>query len=191
MCILEVYIIIASVLWEENKFEPIDVECFNCSFISLNLIIYMICWLAKRTGVFVWRWGRHIRQTCGTCSSLFWKGIDQRDRKHFCYAFIRARLASKDGCYAKNRRPCSWRLVFLVWKLNSYVFLFKTILLLICVGAAQYACFPSLLKQLVGPLSLQLADRRSSIVKQVCIIYNAPFALCVLNFVKSSFIAFN
>ncbi len=34
-------------------------------------------------------------------------------------------------------------------------------------GATEYACFPLLLKQLVGPLSLQLADRRSSIVKQV------------------------
>jgi CLIP-associating protein 1/2 len=34
-------------------------------------------------------------------------------------------------------------------------------------GATEYACFPLLLKQLVGPLNLQLADRRSSIVKQV------------------------
>ena len=169
MCILEVYIIIASVLWEENKFEPIDVECFNCSFISLNLIIYMICWLAKRTGVFVWRWGRHIRQTCGTCSSLFWKGIDQRDRKHFCYAFIRARLASKDGCYAKNRRPYSWWSVSHVGIPMDFcdISLFIGFLSL-CIGASEYACFPSLLKQLVGPLNLQLADRRSSIVKQVC-----------------------
>lgn len=34
-------------------------------------------------------------------------------------------------------------------------------------GAADYPCFRGLLKQLVGPLSTQLADRRSSIVKQV------------------------
>lgn len=34
-------------------------------------------------------------------------------------------------------------------------------------GAADYPCFRSLLKQLVGPLSTQLSDRRSSIVKQV------------------------
>ncbi|XP_031483143.1 CLIP-associated protein isoform X1 [Nymphaea colorata] len=35
-------------------------------------------------------------------------------------------------------------------------------------GAAEYASFQSLLKQLVGPLSGQLSDRRSSIVKQAC-----------------------
>ncbi|KAH7387488.1 hypothetical protein KP509_16G025400 [Ceratopteris richardii] len=35
-------------------------------------------------------------------------------------------------------------------------------------GAATYACFPYLLKQLIRPLSIQLADRRSSIVKQAC-----------------------
>ncbi|CAN6485849.1 unnamed protein product [Victoria cruziana] len=35
-------------------------------------------------------------------------------------------------------------------------------------GATDYASFPSLLKQLVGPLSIQLSDRRSSIVKQAC-----------------------
>lgn len=34
-------------------------------------------------------------------------------------------------------------------------------------GAADYPCFRGLLKQLVGPLSTQLSDRRSSIVKQV------------------------
>eukprot|EP00249_Psilotum_nudum_P025551 c30161_g1_i1 orf=1-531(-) len=39
---------------------------------------------------------------------------------------------------------------------------------LICGGATEYACFPLLVKQLVGPLSLQLSDRRSSIVKQAC-----------------------
>ncbi|CAM6027395.1 unnamed protein product [Sphagnum balticum] len=39
-------------------------------------------------------------------------------------------------------------------------------------GATEYACFPLLLKQLVGPLSLQLADRRSSIVKQACHLLN-------------------
>ncbi|KAG7025263.1 CLIP-associated protein [Cucurbita argyrosperma subsp. argyrosperma] len=33
-------------------------------------------------------------------------------------------------------------------------------------GAADYPCFKGLLKQLVGPLSTQLSDRRSSIVKQ-------------------------
>lgn len=34
-------------------------------------------------------------------------------------------------------------------------------------GATDYSCFRGLLKQLVGPLSTQLADRRSTIVKQV------------------------
>ncbi|XP_021643742.2 CLIP-associated protein isoform X2 [Hevea brasiliensis] len=34
--------------------------------------------------------------------------------------------------------------------------------------AADYSCFRGLLKQLVGPLSTQLSDRRSSIVKQAC-----------------------
>ncbi|KAG4959413.1 hypothetical protein JHK87_036046 [Glycine soja] len=34
--------------------------------------------------------------------------------------------------------------------------------------AADYPCFFGLLKQLVGPLSTQLSDRRSSIVKQAC-----------------------
>lgn len=36
-------------------------------------------------------------------------------------------------------------------------------------GAVDYPCFRGLLKQLVGPLSSQLSDRRSSIVKQVCL----------------------
>ncbi|KAJ7972547.1 CLIP-associated protein-like [Quillaja saponaria] len=35
-------------------------------------------------------------------------------------------------------------------------------------GAVDYPCFRGLLKQLVGPLSTQLSDRRSSIVKQAC-----------------------
>ncbi|KAF5174856.1 Clip-associated protein [Thalictrum thalictroides] len=35
-------------------------------------------------------------------------------------------------------------------------------------GAADYPCFPALLKQLVAPLSTQLSDRRSSVVKQGC-----------------------
>ncbi|GAV63851.1 HEAT domain-containing protein/CLASP_N domain-containing protein [Cephalotus follicularis] len=35
-------------------------------------------------------------------------------------------------------------------------------------GAADYPCFRGLLKQLVNPISLQLSDRRSSIVKQAC-----------------------
>ncbi|XVE78036.1 hypothetical protein DITRI_Ditri13aG0111900 [Diplodiscus trichospermus] len=39
---------------------------------------------------------------------------------------------------------------------------------LVCGGAADYPCFKGLLKQLVGPLSTQLSDRRSSIVKQAC-----------------------
>ncbi|KAH7302208.1 hypothetical protein KP509_23G060800 [Ceratopteris richardii] len=39
---------------------------------------------------------------------------------------------------------------------------------LVAGGAAEFACFPSLLKQLINPLSVQLADRRSSIVKQAC-----------------------
>ncbi|WOG95005.1 hypothetical protein DCAR_0314307 [Daucus carota subsp. sativus] len=39
---------------------------------------------------------------------------------------------------------------------------------LVIGGATDYPCFRGLLKQLVGPLSTQLADRRSSIVKQGC-----------------------
>eukprot|EP00256_Glycine_max_P054180 XP_014620979.1 CLIP-associated protein isoform X2 [Glycine max] len=39
---------------------------------------------------------------------------------------------------------------------------------LVLGGAADYPCFFGLLKQLVGPLSTQLSDRRSSIVKQAC-----------------------
>ncbi|KAK7345692.1 hypothetical protein VNO77_16302 [Canavalia gladiata] len=39
---------------------------------------------------------------------------------------------------------------------------------LVLGGAADYPCFCGLLKQLVGPLSAQLSDRRSSIVKQAC-----------------------
>ncbi|KAF4378140.1 hypothetical protein G4B88_022963 [Cannabis sativa] len=35
-------------------------------------------------------------------------------------------------------------------------------------GAVDYPCFRGLLKQLVGPLSVQLSDRRSTIVKQAC-----------------------
>lgn len=34
-------------------------------------------------------------------------------------------------------------------------------------GATEYSCFMSLMKQLVPPLTIQLSDRRSSIVKQV------------------------
>ncbi|XP_038682288.1 CLIP-associated protein isoform X2 [Tripterygium wilfordii] len=39
---------------------------------------------------------------------------------------------------------------------------------LVVGGAADYPCFRGLLKQLVGPFSTQLSDRRSSIVKQAC-----------------------
>ncbi|KAM7271620.1 hypothetical protein ACFE04_030834 [Oxalis oulophora] len=39
---------------------------------------------------------------------------------------------------------------------------------LICGGAIDYPCFQGLLKQLVGPLTSQLLDRRSTIVKQAC-----------------------
>ncbi|KAL2556890.1 CLIP-associated protein [Forsythia ovata] len=39
---------------------------------------------------------------------------------------------------------------------------------LVIGGAVDYPCFRGLLKQLVGPLSTQLSDRRSSIVKQAC-----------------------
>lgn len=43
---------------------------------------------------------------------------------------------------------------------------------LIFGGAADYPCFRGLLKQLIGPLSTQLSDRRSSIVKQACHLLN-------------------
>ncbi|KAK7336949.1 hypothetical protein VNO77_17503 [Canavalia gladiata] len=39
---------------------------------------------------------------------------------------------------------------------------------LVLGGGADYPCFRGLLKQLVGPLSTQLSDRRSTIVKQAC-----------------------
>ncbi|KAK4775013.1 hypothetical protein SAY86_009948 [Trapa natans] len=39
---------------------------------------------------------------------------------------------------------------------------------LVIGGAVDYPCFQGLLKQLVDPLSTQLSDRRSSIVKQAC-----------------------
>lgn len=39
---------------------------------------------------------------------------------------------------------------------------------LIFGGATDYPCFRGLLKQLIGPLSTQLSDRRSSVVKQAC-----------------------
>ncbi|KAK2986374.1 hypothetical protein RJ640_026638 [Escallonia rubra] len=39
---------------------------------------------------------------------------------------------------------------------------------LVIGGAVDYPCFRGLIKQLAGPLSTQLADRRSSIVKQAC-----------------------
>ncbi|GAB2281986.1 hypothetical protein Dimus_016550 [Dionaea muscipula] len=39
---------------------------------------------------------------------------------------------------------------------------------LVIGGAIDYPCFRGLLKQLIGPLSTQLSDRRSSIVKQAC-----------------------
>ncbi|WOL00181.1 CLIP-associated protein [Canna indica] len=39
-------------------------------------------------------------------------------------------------------------------------------------GAMDYQSFPALLKQLVAPLSTQLLDRRSSIVKQACHLLN-------------------
>ncbi|CAL5353551.1 hypothetical protein CsSME_00041593 [Camellia sinensis var. sinensis] len=43
---------------------------------------------------------------------------------------------------------------------------------LVIGGAVDYPCFRGLLKQLVGPLSTQLSDRRSSIVKQACHLLN-------------------
>eukprot|EP00250_Pteridium_aquilinum_P029698 c39971_g1_i1 orf=592-5070(-) len=65
---------------------------------------------------------------------------------------------------------------------------------LVCGGAAEYACFPALLKQLTNPLSLQLADRRSSIVKQACHLLNllskellADFEQCAEAFIPVLF----
>lgn len=50
-------------------------------------------------------------------------------------------------------------------------------------GATDYTCFPSLLKQLVGPLTQQLSDRRSSIVKQVCAQLYSHLEYCTTNLV--------
>ncbi|MCO5575783.1 hypothetical protein L7F22_029588 [Adiantum nelumboides] len=65
---------------------------------------------------------------------------------------------------------------------------------LVAGGAAEYACFPALLKQLINPLSLQLADRRSSIVKQACHLLNllskellADFEQCAEAFIPALF----
>ncbi|KAJ7559060.1 hypothetical protein O6H91_04G068100 [Diphasiastrum complanatum] len=61
-------------------------------------------------------------------------------------------------------------------------------------GATEYACFPSLMKQLVGPLTVQLSDRRSSIVKQACHLLNllskellADFESCAEAFIPVLF----
>ncbi|KAJ7565995.1 hypothetical protein O6H91_02G084300 [Diphasiastrum complanatum] len=61
-------------------------------------------------------------------------------------------------------------------------------------GAIEYTCFPSLLKQLVGPLTVQLSDRRSSIVKQACHLLNllskellADFESCAEAFIPALF----
>ncbi|KAL8137117.1 hypothetical protein V2J09_003118 [Rumex salicifolius] len=43
---------------------------------------------------------------------------------------------------------------------------------LVVGGATDYPCFRGLLKQLVNPLSTQLTDRRSSVVKQACHLLN-------------------
>ncbi|MCD7470841.1 hypothetical protein HAX54_011004 [Datura stramonium] len=43
---------------------------------------------------------------------------------------------------------------------------------LVIGGAIDFPCFPGLLKQLVVPLSTQLSDRRSTIVKQACHLLN-------------------
>ncbi|CAM6093819.1 unnamed protein product [Calypogeia fissa] len=43
---------------------------------------------------------------------------------------------------------------------------------LVAGGASEYGCFLPLMKQLVGPLNIQLSDRRSSIVKQACHLLN-------------------
>ncbi|KAF8388331.1 hypothetical protein HHK36_026997 [Tetracentron sinense] len=52
------------------------------------------------------------------------------------------------------------RMTILIYLLLIFFFLLS--------GAADYPCFLGLLKQLVAPLSTQLADRRSTIVKQAC-----------------------
>ncbi|XP_059626127.1 CLIP-associated protein-like isoform X2 [Cornus florida] len=65
---------------------------------------------------------------------------------------------------------------------------------LVVGGAADYPCFRGLLKQLVGPLSTQLSDRRSSIVKQACHLLNflskellADFEACAETFIPVLF----
>lgn len=52
-------------------------------------------------------------------------------------------------------------------------FIWRLIFYFIVSGATDFPCFRGLLKQLVVPLSTQLSDRRSTIVKQVCyLVYN-------------------
>ncbi|TYK07810.1 CLIP-associated protein isoform X2 [Cucumis melo var. makuwa] len=57
---------------------------------------------------------------------------------------------------------------------------------LVSGGAADYPSFRGLLKQLVGPLSTQLSDRRSSIVKQISICVPMPLDISCARFVLSS-----
>uniref|UniRef100_A0A803LAG8 TOG domain-containing protein n=1 Tax=Chenopodium quinoa TaxID=63459 RepID=A0A803LAG8_CHEQI len=65
---------------------------------------------------------------------------------------------------------------------------------LVIGGAADYPCFRGLLKQLIGPLSTQLSDRRSSIVKQACHLLNflskellGDFEACAEHFIPVLF----
>ncbi|KZV21518.1 CLIP-associated protein [Dorcoceras hygrometricum] len=65
---------------------------------------------------------------------------------------------------------------------------------LVIGGAPDHPCFRVLLKQLVGPLSTQLSDRRSSIVKQACHLLNflskellGDFELCAEMFIPVLF----
>lgn len=67
-----------------------------------------------------------------------------------------------DLYFSAKQNPIKWSLHVLPSNcFGSLIFY------IISTGAADYPCFRGLLKQLGGPLSTQLSDRRSSIVKQV------------------------
>lgn len=71
--------------------------------------------------------------------------------------------------------------LFVAWMINIFW--------IFCLsGAVDYPCFFGLLKQLVGPLSTQLSDRRSSIVKQVHWHFLWFYYLFYLNFLLANIV---
>lgn len=82
-------------------------------------------------------------------------------------------------CWLNIREHYLWAFLSLQFLIKIVLMNMIVILCFIWIGATDYPCFRGLLKQLVGPLSTQLADRRSSIVKQVSHI-SLSFCMSVL-----------